>query len=363
MECIKKITSILLAQLPPQYVPTIDHFFFNIDLWTNFDYYITLFTNGKFIPSEFSFIPNETPISTLKEVSTYILTYYIIIFGCRYILQNYVPLKLKGVSQIHNLLLTSISLTLLVLFVEQLIPLIYRHGLYFAICDAQAWSQPMVTLYYLNYLTKFVEFTDTLLLVLKHKKLTFLHTYHHGATALLCYTQLIGETSISWVPITLNLSVHVIMYWYYFLASRGIRVWWKEWVTRFQIIQFLLDIGFIYFATYQKIVHTFAPQIPHCGDCVGSTGATIAGCCIISSYLFLFIAFYIDVYLRRGTKKSRIVKRARGGVAAKVNEYVLIDVANAATPSPSPAPSFRNRKSNGHKNGSHRKQRVHGSLN
>lgn len=302
---------------------------FLVPLWPLFDKFVATITLGTFVPSQFIFVPGETFMSTLPVVAAAISVYYVVIFGGDYIFKKYQikPLVLNGLFQVHNLFLTTLSLTLLTLMLEQLIPMIWKHGLFYAICDAKAWTQPLVLLYYLNYLTKFCEFIDTVFLVVKQKKLTFLHTYHHGATALLCYTQLMGLTPISWVPITLNLGVHVVMYWYYFLAARGIRVWWKEWVTRFQIIQFVLDLGFVYFATYQKIIYTYLPQYVDtfyvCGDCAGTMLAAYSGCGILSSYLVLFIAFYIEVY-RRNTTRSRRVKSVSGGVAAQVNEYVHV---------------------------------------
>lgn len=326
--------------------PTPEHPF-GVDLWSIFNSVAPIVTQGRFVPDQFEFQFNHNLLSSLPPVLGVIAFYYTVIFGGNFLYKKLklAPLKLKRLSQIHNLVLTSISFTLLALMVEQLFPIIYHHGLYFAICNKQAWTQPLITLYYLNYLTKFFEFLDTVLLVLKQKKLTFLHTYHHGATALLCYTQLVGETPISWVPISLNLAVHVVMYWYYFLSSVGIRVWWKEWVTRFQIIQFVLDLGFVYFASYQKVANDyFADVLPHCTNCQGSMYAAVWGCCILSSYLVLFIAFYIDVYRKQDSRKAKVVKRVKGGVAAQVNEYVQIDMAKTSALSPSPAPTRRERR-------------------
>ncbi|CAK9436832.1 uncharacterized protein LODBEIA_P13540 [Lodderomyces beijingensis] len=322
---------------------------FGVQLWPVFDQTVTFATQGKFQPSKFAFVAGELPLSTFAPVAVAIAVYYLVIFGGDYIFKTYKvrPFVLNGLFQVHNLFLTTLSLTLLTLMVEQLIPMIHRHGLFYAMCSKHSWTQELVCLYYLNYITKFIEFFDTVFLVAKQKKLTFLHTYHHGATALLCYTQLVGATSISWVPISLNLGVHVVMYWYYFLAARGIRVWWKEWVTRFQIIQFVLDLAFVYFGTYQKIIITHFgggnKYTPTCGDCAGTMLAAYLGCAILSSYLVLFIGFYIDVYKKNTSRKAKIVKAVKGGVAAQVNEYVNAS-GREQTPVPELNGSVRSRK-------------------
>lgn len=293
-------------------VPTLDRPF-GFYLWDIFSHLSKEYSGWD--PKQFEFTQGEgLPFSTTQPALIAIVVYYVVIFGGREVMRNFEPKKLNLLFQIHNFFLTVLSLLMFLLLVEQLIPILVREGLLYAICHTGSWTQPIVTVYYMNYLTKYLELFDTVFLVLKKKPLTFLHTYHHGATALLCYTQLIGHTSVSWVPIVLNLFVHVIMYWYYFLSASGIRVWWKEWVTRTQIMQFVIDLGFVYFASYTYFVSTYWPWLPNMGNCAGEEFAAIYGCALLTSYLFLFIAFYIRVYKKAAARASS--KKAAAAAAA-----------------------------------------------
>jgi fatty acid elongase 3 len=89
-------------------------------------------------------------MSTLTETVAMIVLYLVVIFGGREFMRNRPAYKLNGLFMAHNFCLTAISGTLLVLFAEQLIPTLWRGGLYENICGASGWTSSLVTLYYVS---------------------------------------------------------------------------------------------------------------------------------------------------------------------------------------------------------------------
>ena len=99
---------------------------------------------------EFKFVAGKTPMSTLWETAAMIIIYLVVVFGGREFMRNRKPLKLNTLFMIHNLFLTIASGALLVLFVEQLAPSLWRDGFYENICGADGWTKPLATLYYVS---------------------------------------------------------------------------------------------------------------------------------------------------------------------------------------------------------------------
>ncbi|KDN47753.1 putative FEN1-fatty acid elongase [Tilletiaria anomala UBC 951] len=250
-----------------------------------------------------------TPLSTLTSISAAIVVYLGTIFGIQALMRGRAPFGKEGCFKlaflVHNVALTIGSALLLGCMLEEIWPIFRERGLFYAICGAGAWTMRMETFYIINFYFKFWELIDTIFLVLKKKPLQFLHVYHHSATALLCFSQLHGHTSVSWVVICLNLAVHVLMYFYYALTSLKIPCPWKKAVTTSQIVQFVIDLFVVYFASYNYAANTYLPWLPHVGTCAGAEYAAISGCVCLTSYLFLFIAFYQRTYKKAANARAK----------------------------------------------------------
>lgn len=157
----------------------------------------------------------------------------------------------------------------------------------------------MHMIYYINMFFKVWEFLDTFLLVLRKKPVAFLHAYHHGATLILTWNQMMEHSAPQWVPIVINLWVHVVMYYYYAMSAIGIRVWWKKYLTTFQICQFVIDVTIISYAYARYIISGYDVNV-----CYGTTRGAQVGLGILISYLILFVRFYIETYTTKPAKIS-----------------------------------------------------------
>jgi len=66
--------------------------------------------------------------------------YLSVVFGIREIMATRKALQLKPLFQLHNIMLSGGSLLLLLLMAEEVLPIIYEHGLFFAMCSSNAWT-------------------------------------------------------------------------------------------------------------------------------------------------------------------------------------------------------------------------------
>ncbi|KAF8549303.1 GNS1/SUR4 membrane protein [Imleria badia] len=257
-----------------------------------------------------SWIPGQTPMSTWPAVSTAILSYLVVVFGLKELMKDRPAFNLRTPSRIHNIFLSISSLLLFTFIMEEVVKLRYNVGPFNAVCARGSWTSRLEFYYMINYYFKYIEFLDTVLIVLKKRPLcnhrhdvdpyipAFLHVFHHSTTAFLSFVQPGAKISGVWSAICLNLAVHIMMYYYYFATAGGAKLWWKKHLTTMQILQFIIDIILCYSWIYQHFVFTYWPQLLHYGDCAGDPKVMVFGAVIITTFLGLFVNFYVQTYTK-----------------------------------------------------------------
>jgi len=207
------------------------------------------------------------------------------------------PEFLKQLLAAHNLFLCAASIVMTAGYAYNLVGTASHYGFFGSYCGVSEEVDERL-FFWTNvfYLSKFYELFDTIFIVLEGKTPIFLHLYHHSVVIILVSKSLQHRLLMSWFTGLLNCFVHIFMYYYFFKRSLGVEVWWRKYITKIQILQFLLDglssLPFLYFRW---------AGLP----CSGTWSSWIGGNFVGFSFFLLFVKFYRDSYKDKRTPSSK----------------------------------------------------------
>ncbi|KAE8334506.1 hypothetical protein BDV24DRAFT_156800 [Aspergillus arachidicola] len=104
------------------------------------------------------------------------------------------------------------------------------------------WERGMNYYTWMFYMSKYYEIMDTVLLLVKGKRVSFLQIYHHAGVIICTWVGTIYRTPQAVVGVSFNTGIHTLMYLYYSFTTLRIKVpvFIKRTLTRLQIAQFVL---------------------------------------------------------------------------------------------------------------------------
>lgn len=148
------------------------------------------------------------------------------------------------------------------------------------------------------YPSKYYEFVDTWIQLLKGNKPKFLQTFHHAGIVIIMWSYVVTKnTASAMIVVCFNSFIHTIMYTYYTVSAVGyknIPRWLKQFVTTSQLIQFILGIAVTLPTFYWSDCHTEASRL----SLIGTHLYTVA-------LIFLFGLFYLQEYSsKKGSNKK-----------------------------------------------------------
>jgi len=158
-------------------------------------------------------------------------------------------------------------------------------------CDpSHAVQRSLDFWFYHFYLSKFLEWFDTIFLALRGKPIFppltsqyFLHVFHHLVTPSIVWIAWRVPFSTAWVGPFSNGFVHVFMYFYYFLTELGMnRKYGGMFITPIQLVQFIVALSLITFETL------------HVSECNSTPWAIAWMWFTYGVFLLFFLKLYFD---------------------------------------------------------------------
>ena len=244
-------------------------------------------------------------IIPIVATTVYLLFCY---FGMK-VMKDIKPFKLEKSLAIWNLFLCLYSAWGMVRMVPHTVWLMNIKTFEETVCE------PAHTLYgvgaaglavQLFCLSKIPELVDTVFIVLRKKPLIFLHWYHHVTVLLFCWNSYVTESSAGHYFASMNLTVHAVMYFYYFMqAMKSVPKWFPVWIIT--IMQISQMIGGTFLVCAGIYYHIYGGVKYPAGQCNEISNLVMGGV-IYASYLYLFVAFAVQRFVY-GVKDDKIKKK------------------------------------------------------
>lgn len=164
--------------------------------------------------------------------------------------------NVKPLAFIHNLVLTTLSLYMCVTIAYEAI--INNYSMFGNGVDQSDKGYSMARILYIFYLSKILEFIDTVLMALRKsfRQITFLHLYHHASIFVIWWVIIYyAPGGDSYFSAMLNSFIHVILYGYYLWSSLASKLpegkkptfthpqYYRQYITRMQLIQFMFMLA------------------------------------------------------------------------------------------------------------------------
>lgn len=225
------------------------------------------------------------------------ILYVVLIFATRFFMKKREPFSLFIPLNLWNFILAVFSIVGTIKLSPEFWGTFFGKGLQNSYCFAYDFTKGENGYWvFLFIVSKLFEFIDTVFIVLRKRPLMFLHWYHHILTSIYAFYSHPKTPGFNRYGIYLNYTVHAFMYSYYFLRSLKINVpgFVAKFVTTLQILQFVISCAILMHIGY--LVH-FAGV--HCDF---DDGIFVFAMFMDTTYLILFINFYLKSYVLRGGK-------------------------------------------------------------
>ncbi|XP_047342134.1 elongation of fatty acids protein 3-like [Impatiens glandulifera] len=244
----------------------------------------------------FQWRQGETFASSFLFLTLTVFTYLSLTFLLRRL--SFPPLSpsiLRPISAVHNLILLLLSSSMAIGISLSSLSQMQNPKWLLCFPKSQTPTGPVFFWAYIFYLSKILEFIDTLLIILagSDRRLSFLHVYHHAVVIVMCYVWLSTVQSLMPIALATNACVHVIMYGYYFCCAIGRRPRWKRAVTDCQIVQFGLSFAISIVMVYYHLS----------GD--GCSG--IWGWCFNAVFNASLLALFMDFHSKNYARKKKMM--------------------------------------------------------